>query len=187
MMKNKTIEIKKQFIKDLSNRSIDSISVISLCNELKITRQAFYYHYKDIYELVESILDDYTNDLFLQVNNNFYLSHVLEFLKDNFYFFNELLRGNLNDLVNKFICNLLLPVVKEKLVKLYNSNELSSKEESYILKYHTTALSILIIENLLGIFEDFNISNLLNRIEVFINNEILSLNIKYINYNRGKI
>lgn len=57
-MKNIEAEIKSKFISLLKTRRIDEIDVRLLSNELKITRQTFYYHYKNIYDLIYSIILD---------------------------------------------------------------------------------------------------------------------------------
>lgn len=58
-MPNFNIEenIKKTFIKLMETRSIDEIDVQLLCSTLGITRQAFYYHFKNIYDVVLSIYE----------------------------------------------------------------------------------------------------------------------------------
>lgn len=57
-MKNIEAEIKSKFISLLKTRRIDEIDVRLLSDELKITRQTFYYHYKNIYDLIYSIILD---------------------------------------------------------------------------------------------------------------------------------
>ena len=62
-MKNLTTEIKRVFLKLIYTKPIETINVSSICDELEIKRQTFYYHYRDIFELVDSIFEDYTNEL----------------------------------------------------------------------------------------------------------------------------
>lgn len=57
-MKNIEAEIKSKFISLLKTRRIDEIDVRLLSEELKITRQTFYYHYKNVYDLIYSIILD---------------------------------------------------------------------------------------------------------------------------------
>lgn len=57
-MKNVEKEIKNKFLSLLNTRRIDEIDVQLIASELKITRQTFYYHYKNIYDLVYSIIID---------------------------------------------------------------------------------------------------------------------------------
>lgn len=185
-MKNNASLIKKQFIKDLNNYSLDSINVASLCKELNIQRQTFYYHFRDIYDLTESILVDMQNDLFLNVDNSYFLTKILEFIKDESRFFVELIRGNLKELVIKFLSNLLIPCIQFRLDEFDEIKYLSKKEVNEIINYHKTAISNLIINELKD-EDEYNISITLNKIEIFINKKVLELNIKYINENRNKI
>lgn len=47
--------IDEAFIKLLSDRPLDKITVADIANECGINRNTFYYHYHDIYELADSI------------------------------------------------------------------------------------------------------------------------------------
>lgn len=49
------ILLKETLIKELSEKTLDKITVKGLCEKIKITRQTFYYHYVDIYDLLETI------------------------------------------------------------------------------------------------------------------------------------
>ena len=74
-MKNIETEIKSKFISLLETRRIDEIDVRLLSNELKITRQTFYYHYKNIYDLIYSIILDEQvepkeNETLEEISNN---------------------------------------------------------------------------------------------------------------------
>ena len=74
--------IKNRLLKDISQRSLDSITVSSICEELKIKRQTFYYYFRDIYDVIESILDDYAQDLLDNEISSLYLIRVLDFIEN---------------------------------------------------------------------------------------------------------
>ena len=57
-MKNTEEEIKKTFINLLKNHDIESIDVRMICEALNIKRQSFYYHYKNIYDVIYSLFKD---------------------------------------------------------------------------------------------------------------------------------
>ncbi len=50
--------IKQSFIKLLSERPIDRITVKDIVDDCGIARNTFYYHYQDIYQVLEDILDE---------------------------------------------------------------------------------------------------------------------------------
>lgn len=55
--------IKDTFLKLLSTMSFSKIRVTNICSEAHITRTTFYYHYCDIFKLVDDILQDIINIL----------------------------------------------------------------------------------------------------------------------------
>lgn len=48
--------IQDAFLKLLSEQPFDKITVTQLVDECQITRRTFYYHYSDLYELLDTIL-----------------------------------------------------------------------------------------------------------------------------------
>ena len=59
MVKKKTEKlIQEKFLKLLESKSIDEIDINMICKNLKIKRQTFYYHYKNIYDVILSFYFD---------------------------------------------------------------------------------------------------------------------------------
>lgn len=170
---NNSVEIKKIFIKLLDSKSLDSINVSLICDELNIKRQTFYYHYRDIYDLGDSILQDYTDDLLSSVVDKYYLNKIIEFINDNLNVFYSFVNFGLKDLVLKFLNNLLMPYVNNSILNADNVNYLNNKDITEIMNYHTNAISLYLLE-LLKQYETLNIDHTLNKIEIFLDNEILS-------------
>ena len=51
-----------------THKDVDEISVVELSKIAKISKQTFYTHYRDIFELAEIIEEDYFNNLFKNLN-----------------------------------------------------------------------------------------------------------------------
>ena len=65
----------------LLKKPVDKITITDLTNDCGITRMAFYYHFKDIYDLVEwSCYDDASKDLHGKKTNE----NVIRFFCSNF-------------------------------------------------------------------------------------------------------
>ena len=96
------LEIKKVFLKLIYTKPVETINVSSICDELNIKRQTFYYHYRDILELVDSIFGDYTNELINDEMNLAYLKSVCEFSYENVYLISSCINGGLREVINKF-------------------------------------------------------------------------------------
>lgn len=144
-------KIQNKFIELLKDREISDIDVSLICNELKITRQSFYYHYKNIYDLVFSIYInkeiriDYSSLLkinitlliLLESNKDFNLkvlnSDISDALKDYTYSFlftsynNYLKKYNITSEENRLISRFLASAINEEIINEYSLN-LSMKE-----------------------------------------------------------
>lgn len=59
--------IRNSFIELLSAKPIDKITVQDLCREADINRATFYRYYKDIYELMEKVSEDFFQMLFIDI------------------------------------------------------------------------------------------------------------------------
>ena len=58
-MRNSTkTAIKEAFMTLLNKKPFDKITVKEIVEECGINRNTFYYHYEDIYDLLQAVLDD---------------------------------------------------------------------------------------------------------------------------------
>ena len=86
--------IKNTFFKLLKKKNLDEIDVSSLSNASRITRQAFYYHFKDINDLIFSIyIDKEIKNTTLNSYNDVILD-LLYFLFDDEKFNKEVASSN---------------------------------------------------------------------------------------------
>jgi AcrR family transcriptional regulator len=170
-MKN-DVEIKKVFLKLIYSKPIETINVSSICEELNIKRQTFYYHYRDVFELVESIFADYTNDLISVEMSTNYLKSIFNFAAENIYLISSSINGGLKEVINKFFSNLILPYVSNVVYELKNIKNLNNSDIKEIISYHTEALSLFLI-NAFKNEEPIHIDRIINKIDIFLDKEVL--------------
>lgn len=100
-MKNVEREIKNKFMSLLNTRRIDEIDVQLLSSELKITRQTFYYHYKNIYDLVSSIILENQ----VEVGENESLEQIISSILDEYFnkedFYKDILDSSAKDILEE--------------------------------------------------------------------------------------
>ena len=170
-MRNET-EIKKVFLRLVDSKPIETINVSMICEELNIKRQTFYYHYSDILELVEAIFEDYADEILNGDIQDNYLKSALQFSYDNIYLISSCINGGLKDAVNQYFTNLVLPHVSSCVYELDNIKNLNNSDIKEIISYHSEALSLLLIENFKN-GELKNYDRLINKINIFLNKEVL--------------
>ena len=124
----KTEEALQNGIKELSlSIPVDKISVTNLCEHCGINRQTFYYHYRDIYDLVQSI--------FLEKSQEFINSgtvwddaakELFEFIEKNRVYIKILMKSNLSSILKDFFYD----IIYVKLMHAYrNSNSMSGIDQ----------------------------------------------------------
>lgn len=182
----KNVEIKKVFLKLVDTKPFESINVSLICEELNMKRQSFYYHYRDIYDLVESILSDYTDELITSDLTRYYLNRICDFVYSNLYFFSQCINGGLKEAVNKFFVNLFLPYVTNTLANVESSKNLAYKDIMEIATYHSEALSFYALETF-RYDKELNLDHIVNRIEIFLDKENLERTAKLFYEKRREI
>ena len=122
-MKNTETKIQNTFIDLLKKEPIEKITVLSICDILKIKRQTFYYHYQSIYDLILSIF--YINRIEVDENLNF---------EKNV----KLLQGFLIN--NRVLCTAIIDSFAENILLEYiidiksESNDIETINDLYIKK-----------------------------------------------------
>lgn len=94
----------KKFMKD---ENLDAISVVSLTNHCNVNRQTFYYHFRNIYDLLTWV---FLNEQIEKPTNNELeegLLIILRYIKVNEAFILNTLASAAKDLVREFIFNYL--------------------------------------------------------------------------------
>ena len=92
--KKKTkLEIAESFIKQARQGDLNKISVKSICDDVGIARQSFYYHFEDMNDLVEFCVDFANQDLSLKMINAQSIEEALTY-------FYRVIKEN-NDIIRK--------------------------------------------------------------------------------------
>lgn len=179
-------EIKNLFLKKIKTVPVDVINISSMCDELKIKRQTFYYYYRDIYDLVDDILTDYKEDFFIEKFDIYYVRKMLFFINENFVFFKSCINSNLQDLITGFLRDLLYNYVYELVSNNPSSSNLNNDELKEISNYHSRALSMLLADKISS-NNELDSDAVLNKMQIFVSMEVISHNCISYFTNRRKI
>ena len=145
-MKDREKQIEDKFFELLEKHSIEEIDVNMICNELHIRRQSFYYHYRNVYDLVYSI---YLNkEIKCEDSNNFdcIIKSLLDFLFDDEDFNREIHESNASDILSQYVFSYLVRHIGELI-----------KKENYSLDEHkdiTRFISKALAEQILFYFSN---------------------------------
>jgi AcrR family transcriptional regulator len=130
-MKNTEKVLQDKLLKLLDSYKIDEIDVNLLCNTLGIKRQTFYYHYKNIYELIYSIYYEKKLDVSEKPTYEEILTQALEFLYSD-EFNRDVFESNASTVLKEFILSFFIKSFANYL-SFYKISSSQRKEEARFL------------------------------------------------------
>ena len=166
-MVNTEKEIQKAFEKLLDKYEFNEIDVNKICSSLNIKRQTFYYHFKNIYDVIFSIYryqkiqDSYDNDL------NSITRNIFNFLFKNQSFNLVIAKSNANDILNNFIAS-YISIMLTRLLDKYN---LRINDKKDIARFFSKGIS----EQCIYYFaqNEYSINESVKRISYLFNDDVL--------------
>jgi probable dihydroxyacetone kinase regulator len=149
-MKTKEL-IELTLIKNLSKTTLDNISVKSICEECNISRQTFYYHFCDIYQVLEVIFKEQTA-IVVGENKNYeswtqgfrnVLDLMLKYKPFVFNTYRSISKEYLENFLYQVIDDLLLSILNEKGV---NYPYVKKEEKQFIARFYRYAFAGVILD-----------------------------------------
>jgi len=136
-MINTEKKIQDTFIKLLDKYNLEEIDVNMICKELDIQRQTFYYHFKNIYDVIYSIyvyqkISDYFDSSINTIFNN-----VFVFLYKDQTFNVTVAKSNCYDVLKDFVS----VYVNNALGKILESYNLRINDKKEIARFYSRAIS----------------------------------------------
>ncbi|MEH7108720.1 TetR-like C-terminal domain-containing protein [Bacillus sp. JJ1764] len=134
----------------LAKKNLEKITITDITTDCEVNRQTFYYHFKDIYDLVEWI---YTNEASKALGNKktydtwqqgfreifVYLLENQDFVKNTYH---SLSREYLENFLYNETYNLLIAVVKEKAAGM----SVREKDQAFIAHFYKYAFTGLMLD-----------------------------------------
>lgn len=141
-------EIKNAFLKLLNEKEFDKITVTEIVKTCGINRNTFYYHYEDIYALLDDILDTLINEIITECNKDGISSKrfidSMDFADHNkvaiYHIYNSSNMAKFNECEIKVVDTILRFYIN----KFYGESKMPSDEFELIIKFYTGAITYLI-------------------------------------------
>ena len=130
----------------MSEVSLDSISVTSLCKKCKVNRQTFYYHFHDIYDLLTLV---FLNEEIPDVENaktiNDLLRLVFKYYTKNKNFVDATLSSAGKELFEEFTNNVCYKTFLRFIANIQESKRLHINDRKAIARFYALAYSRSIV------------------------------------------
>ncbi|MFA6667183.1 MAG: hypothetical protein WCS51_02350 [Bacilli bacterium] len=166
-MVNTENEIQKTFISLSEKYEFNEIDVNMICKALDIKRQTFYYHFKNIYDVIFSIYcyqkiqEPYENDM------NSLIRNIFTFLYSDQAFNKIIAKSNASDVLTEFVGS----YINNGLTKILNRYNLRLEDKKDILRFFSKGLS----EQCLYYFAqaEYGVNDATSRVSYIFNDDVL--------------
>ena len=138
--------IEKTFIKLMESRPVDEIDVQLLCKSVDISRQVFYYHYKNIYDVVLAIYAKEQLEINLEDDEHDIIERFINLLFRN----EKMNRDIVNSSCEEVIRNLGFSFIYGAFAAFYEKNGINVDDRLEISLLLASALS----QEILRLFKD---------------------------------
>ena len=143
-------EIKNSFIKLLTERPISQITVKDIVEDCGVNRNSFYYHFQDIYDLVEWTCIEDTEKV-LKENRTYdtwqegFLS-VFDLAKKDKTFIDNIYRSVSLEMFEQYLYRLVYPLLKNVVDEKANGQTVREENKKYIADFYKYAFVGVLLE-----------------------------------------
>ena len=132
------------FMELLQKKSLDKITVKDIIEETEINRNTFYYHYQDIYDLLESAFEEETVKFRSEADpkNNFYEEYIrtVNFLLDHSDAIIHIYNSKSRDVIKTYLESAASFFIGRFVEEAAEGSKLSENGKNYIIYFYTDAI-----------------------------------------------
>lgn len=143
------ILISNSFKKLLSKKPLNKITIKDIAYDCKLTRQTFYYHFQDIYELLDWTYKNELGHLLNESQNNSWekvIKGILYFIRENKTMFTYTIQAVGREHFEQTIYPDLYEFSKNKINKLSTEIDIPENKINFLANLQTVTLTSLIIQ-----------------------------------------
>lgn len=143
----KTEQLLADALKELmSNESFDQITVQELSKHCNIKRQTFYYHFRDIYDLLTWMFLNENRLINKDVKDwKEMVSNIIKYVNKNKKFIKHILESSARDLFEQFVHSYFYSQLLKQFVELDKEHKITSEDRKFYVTYYTSALTSCVI------------------------------------------
>ena len=146
--------IAEKLMEMLNDRPLDRISVSDLANECNLSRQAFYYHFADIYSVIEWILSNASIKLLDDYGDitSWTIAYygILAWIKKHEKFILNIYSAVPRDYIDSFTNSILLPYLTKVVEYESKDSNLTKVQKSFIARFYSLAFNSVTIDWIKG-------------------------------------
>jgi AcrR family transcriptional regulator len=133
----------------LAKRTLDHITVQDVANAAEISRKTFYYHFHDIFDLVEwMLLEDSKPLLTNRERSDLWireLASALSYAEENGRWVFNLYQSLQRDQLERMLRKLIAPLVEENFDRATGGRRVNPSDRSFVLTFYTNGITSLFL------------------------------------------
>lgn len=141
--------LSKSFKNFLNKKSLNKITIKDIVDDCKLTRQTFYYHFQDIYALLEWTYNEEIGNLLLDPQNKSLsetMKTIMSYINENKYMFKNTLQSIGREDFEKIIYPDLHKFNKHMIKNSYDSMALPDEKFDFLANMLTSTIISIIIK-----------------------------------------
>jgi len=151
---------------------LEEISVVKLTNKCHVNRQTFYYHFHDIYDLLQMLfLDEKIEGIEHCHNAKSMLECIYKYYEDNMAFVEATIKSAAKDLFEEFIFNTCFQCFTRFIDAIELSKKVEKTHKKNVVRFYSSAFSSVII-NYLEMNSNKTLKSLLSCFDFLIEGEL---------------
>lgn len=141
--------LSKSLKKILNKKPLNKITVKDIANDCKLTRQTFYYHFQDIYELLDWTYKNELGHLLSDPQDNSWekvIKGILNFISENKFMFIYTIQSVGREHFEQAIYSDLFEFSKNKISKISSKTDIPDEKINFLANLQTITLTSIIIQ-----------------------------------------
>ena len=138
------------FLELAKKKNIDKITVKDIVEKVDITRQTFYYHYKDIMDVIEWSLEQKMSEILeksLQAESmEKSIRELLSLVEENTDIFNKLMNSQKRELIERLLVETIRSYMKKMIDRTELFMDMRRSDLEVAINYHSFALAGILFE-----------------------------------------
>lgn len=164
----KTEERLQEGIKQMVLRfPVDDITVTSLCEFCGTNRQTFYYHYCDIYDLIQSIFLK-RSQIFITSTTKWddAMCFLISYIRENKVCISALMKSSFSQILKDFFYDIIYVKMYREHSSTTDYKDLTNEDAKFIARFYAAGFSAEICHSI-DINDDFNQDEMIRKFHVF--------------------
>lgn len=134
----------------LAKRPLNKITISDIASECGINRMTFYYHFRDVYDLIERICNESLRGA-LEGNRTLAtwqegIQKLMEVMQEDKAFYTGLYQSVERDKVNDYLYDLISELLDEGIDQVSTTVEVDDDERKFIVDFYTYAFCGLLLQ-----------------------------------------